>query len=222
MMTFWIDGENLSLEDVVRVASNPPREVQVGIAEGARTTIRRGRRCIEEALASGKVHYGINTGFGAFKDKIISADQVKDLQRNIVVSHSVGVGPAFDQETVRAAILIRANTLAKGHSGVRLELVEALIELLNHGVYPLLPCQGSLGASGDLAPLAHMALVLIGEGEADSSGREAVRGRGLASRQFEAPRARGEGGIGADQWYGGVLRGGLPDHLAGGELEPGS
>lgn len=191
MMTFWIDGENLSLEDVVRVASNPPREVQVGIAEGARTTIRRGRRCIEEALASGKVHYGINTGFGAFKDKIISADQVKDLQRNIVVSHSVGVGPAFDQETVRAAILIRANTLAKGHSGVRLELVEALIELLNHGVYPLLPCQGSLGASGDLAPLAHMALVLIGEGEAihqgeKLSGDEALRRASLKPLELEA------------------------------------
>ena len=185
MDTFRLEGENLSLDDVVSVAQASPRDLRVAIAAPAQERIAHGRRCIEDAIASGKVHYGINTGFGAFKDKLISADQLARLQRNIIVSHSVGVGAAFDETTVRAAILIRANTLAKGHSGVRVELVQALLDLLNHGVYPVLPSQGSLGASGDLAPLAHLALVLIGEGEAVYEGErlpggEALRRAGLA------------------------------------------
>ena len=185
MDTFYLDGENLSLDDVVRVAKAAPGDLQVAVAESAEERIKHGRRCIEDAIASGKVHYGINTGFGAFKDRLISADQLAQLQRNIIVSHSVGVGAEFDQTTVRAAILIRANTLSKGHSGVRLELVQGLLDLLNHGVYPVLPSQGSLGASGDLAPLAHLALVLIGEGEAIYHGQrlpggEALRRAGLS------------------------------------------
>ena len=185
MDTFYLDGENLTLDDVVRIAQASPDALRVVIAVQASERINHGRRCIEDAIASGKVHYGINTGFGAFKDKLISADQLAQLQRNIIVSHSVGVGAVFEQATVRAAILIRANTLAKGHSGVRLELVQGLLELLNRGVYPVLPSQGSLGASGDLAPLAHLALVLIGEGEAVYRGErlpggEALRRAGLA------------------------------------------
>lgn len=179
METFWIDGENLSLDDVIRVAHATPEDLQIGIADAARRKIGRARACIEDALASGRVHYGINTGFGAFKDRLISPDQVQTLQRNIIASHAVGVGGDFDAETVRAAVLIRANTLAKGHSGVRPELVEALVNLLNRGVYPVLPCQGSLGASGDLAPLAHMALVLIGEGEAVYRGERMAGGEAL-------------------------------------------
>jgi len=191
MDTFHLDGENLSIEDVVRVAQASPDELRVVIADSAGEKIRHGRRCVEDAIASGKIHYGINTGFGAFKDKLISPDQLKQLQRNIVVSHAVGVGPTFDRDTVRAATLIRANTLAKGHSGVRLELVEALLALLNRGVYPVLPSQGSLGASGDLAPLAHIALVLIGEGEAvyqgeRLTGSEALKRAGLSPIVLEA------------------------------------
>ena len=191
METFYLDGENLTIDDVVKVAGVSPGELQVALADSAREQVAHGRKCIEKAIASGKIHYGINTGFGAFKDKLISSSQLKDLQRNIVVSHSVGVGPVLPQEVTRAAILIRANTLSKGHSGVRLELVGALLALLNRGVYPVLPSQGSLGASGDLAPLAHLALVLIGEGEAiyggeRLSGGDALRQAGLAPITLEA------------------------------------
>lgn len=191
MNTFCLEGENLTIDQVVRVAEASPGELRVEISDRAREKIQYGRRCVKEAVKSGKIHYGINTGFGAFKDKLISPDQLKQLQRNIVVSHSVGVGPVLDQETVRAAILIRANTLAKGHSGVRPELVEALLALLNHGVYPVLPSQGSLGASGDLAPLAHIALVLIGEGEAEYEGErlpgaEALSRAGLSPLELDA------------------------------------
>ena len=180
MDTFCLDGENLTLDDVVRVARSSPEELQIVLADSARERTAHGRRCVEAAIASGEVHYGINTGFGAFKDRLISPAQLKDLQRNIIVSHSVGVGPALSQEVTRAAILIRANTLAKGHSGVRPELVDALLALLNRGVYPILPAQGSLGASGDLAPLAHLALTLIGEGEAVYQGERLTGGEALS------------------------------------------
>ena len=108
--------------------------------------------------------------FGAFKDKIISREEVGQLQQNIVMSHAVGVGNPFDIPTTRAIMLIRANTLARGFSGIRHETLELLIELLNHGVHPIIPEKGSLGASGDLAPLAHMALPLIGVGEVEFEG----------------------------------------------------
>ncbi len=191
MDTFIIDGEHLSLDDVIRVARATPEGLRLVVAETARERMARSRDFIEQALASGRVVYGINTGFGAFKDRLISPEQVKELQRNIVVSHSVGVGAPLSLEVVRAAILIRANTLAHGHSGVRPELVDALVALLNHGVYPILPSQGSLGASGDLAPLAHMALLLIGGGEAIYQGEklpgsEALRRAGLAPVVLEA------------------------------------
>ena len=121
-------------------------------------------------LERGEIAYGITTGFGAFKDKIISLEAVELLQRNIVVSHAVGVGKPFDQPTTRAIMLIRANTLGRGFSGIRLQTLELLIDFLNKGVHPQIPEKGSLGASGDLAPLAHMACVLIGESEAEFAG----------------------------------------------------
>jgi histidine ammonia-lyase len=191
MDVFTLDGEHLSLDDVIRVAHAAPTELQLTIADSACERMARSRGFVEQTLASGQVAYGINTGFGAFKDRLISPEQVTELQRNIVVSHSVGVGAPLSQHVVRAAVLIRANTLARGHSGVRPELVAALVALLNRGVYPILPSQGSLGASGDLAPLAHMALVLIGEGEAVYEGEklpggEALRRAGLSPVVLEA------------------------------------
>ncbi|PKN91140.1 MAG: histidine ammonia-lyase [Chloroflexi bacterium HGW-Chloroflexi-6] len=178
-----LDGESLTIEDVVAVAHQP--EIQVSISAEAWTRVRRAARAVQDFVARGEIVYGITTGFGAFKDKIISPALVEQLQRNILVSHAVGVGQLLDQPTTRAMMLIRANTLAKGHSGIREETLRLLLELLNRGVYPLIPEQGSLGASGDLAPLAHMALPLIGEGEAfyhgeRLSGAEALKRAGLS------------------------------------------
>jgi histidine ammonia-lyase len=132
----------------------------------------------------GDIVYGVTTGFGAFKDRIIPIDQVEQLQRNILMSHAVAVGAPLDAATTRAMMLIRANTLAKGHSGIREATLRLLLEMFNRGVYPVVPSQGSLGASGDLAPLAHMALPLIGLGEAVYqgtvlAGREALARAGL-------------------------------------------
>ncbi|MCJ7667125.1 MAG: histidine ammonia-lyase, partial [Anaerolineae bacterium] len=153
--------------------------------------VRRSRQAVERLLESGKVVYGVTTGFGRFADRIIEQEEVATLQRNIALSHAVGVGPVLDEGTVRALMLIRANTLAKGYSGVRLETLETLLEMINRGLIPIVPSQGSLGASGDLAPLAHMSLVLIGEGEAyyrgeRMAGGEAMRRAGLAPLELGA------------------------------------
>jgi histidine ammonia-lyase len=158
-----LDGASLTLEDVVAVAENPA--IQVGVAEGAWIKVRRAARAVQDFMARGEVVYGINTGFGAFKDRLISPDQTEQLQRNILISHAVAVGDPLDQRTTRAMMLIRANTLAKGHSGIQEETLRLLLALLNRNIIPRIPSQGSLGASGDLAPLAHMSLPLIGLGE---------------------------------------------------------
>jgi len=142
-------------------------------------------------VARGSVVYGVTTGFGRFKDRVIPPDQARQLQRNLILSHSVGVGQPLDEGTVRAVMLIRANTLAKGFSGIRPELLDALVGMINRGVHPVIPCKGSVGASGDLAPLAHMGLVLIGEGEAyyrgeRMAGAEALQKAGLRPMELEA------------------------------------
>jgi histidine ammonia-lyase len=165
-----IDGESLTIEAVVAVAENP--EIQIEIAEDAWKKVRRAAQAVQDFVARGEIVYGITTGFGAFKDKIISPSQVEQLQRNILISHSVGVGEPLDQAATRAMMLIRVNTLAKGFSGIREETLRLLVDLLNKDIYPLIPCQGSLGASGDLAPLAHMALPLIGLGEVMYQGQK--------------------------------------------------
>ncbi len=170
-----LDGESLTFEQVLAVAHGEPNNPRVILSEKAQANVKRSANAVQILLERGEIAYGITTGFGAFKDKIISREEVELLQRNIVVSHAVGVGKPFDIPTTRAIILIRANTLARGFSGIRLETLELLIEFLNRGVHPLVPEKGSLGASGDLAPLAHVACVLIGEGEAIYEG-ETVNG----------------------------------------------
>ncbi len=191
--TIAIDGEHLTIEDVVAVAGawDAPDTVRVEITPAARQRVTRARRAVEDFLRRGEIVYGITTGFGAFKDRIIPPEQVRQLQRNIIMSHAVGVGRPFDEATARAIMLIRANTLAKGHSGVRPALLDALLALINRGVHPVIPTQGSLGASGDLAPLAHASLVLIGQGEAIYRGErlpggEALRRAGLRPIELEA------------------------------------
>ena len=177
MNPLTISGKQLKVDDVVAVANG--RSVQLDPA--ALPAIQRSRQAVEELVARGEVVYGITTGFGRFKDKIISADEVRQLQVNLVRSHAVGVGPDLPERVVRAMLLVRANTLALGYSGVRPAVIQLLLDMLNRGVHPRIPAQGSLGASGDLAPLAHLALVLIGEGEAWVEG-ELQNGRSALAR----------------------------------------
>lgn len=186
-----LDGESLTFEQVVAVANGKPNEPRVTISESAKCKVRRCSSAVQALLDRGEIAYGITTGFGAFKDKIISREEVEQLQRNIVVSHAVGVGKPFDTATVRAIMLIRANTLARGSSGIRLETLELILECLNRGVHPVIPEKGSLGASGDLAPLAHFACVLIGEGKAEidgelKSGAAALERAGLSPVRLAA------------------------------------
>jgi histidine ammonia-lyase len=166
--TIILDGSSLTIEQVVLSACAPERglQVEVILSEAAWEQVRRAEQAVQGFIERGEIVYGVTTGFGAFKDRIIPADQVAQLQKNILMSHAVGVGEFIDQATTRAMMLVRANTLAKGHSGIREETLRLLLAMLNKGVYPRVPSQGSLGASGDLAPLAHMSLPLIGLGEA--------------------------------------------------------
>ncbi|MEM7116175.1 MAG: histidine ammonia-lyase [Chloroflexota bacterium] len=182
-----ISGQDLQIDDVVGVANGG----KIRLAEAAIPKMERSRTAVNRLVADGKIAYGITTGFGRFKDKLISPDQVKQLQLNLVRSHAVGVGPLLDERTVRAMLLVRANTLAMGFSGVRPKVVQLLIDMLNAGVHPEIPSQGSLGASGDLAPLAHLALTLIGEGFAMYNGERlpsdvALAQAGLAPVELQA------------------------------------
>ncbi|HEY2847545.1 MAG TPA: aromatic amino acid lyase, partial [Pyrinomonadaceae bacterium] len=165
-----LDGESLTFEQVFAVAYGDPGEPRVVLSKAARDQVQRCADAVQALLDRGEIAYGITTGFGAFKDKIISRDEAALLQKNIVLSHAVGVGDPFDIATARAILLIRANTLARGFSGIQVETLELILECLNCGVHPIIPEKGSLGASGDLAPLAHFGCVLIGEGEAEYQG----------------------------------------------------
>jgi histidine ammonia-lyase len=179
-----LDGESLTLDQVIAVAYSKPGNPTIRLSSEAMNKIQRSSEAVETMLRNGQIAYGITTGFGAFKDRIISPEQVEQLQRNIVLSHAVGLGEPFDIPTTRAIILIRANTLSRGYSGIRSQTVKLLVDMLNAGVHPLIPQKGSLGASGDLAPLAHMSLVLLGLGEAEYqgqilSGEDALKHAGL-------------------------------------------
>lgn len=171
MQTCLLDGQTLSIETVVAVAYAAPDAYMFRLTPEAERRVERARQAVEDFVAQRRVVYGITTGFGAFCNMAISPEQTAQLQRNIIMSHAVGVGRPLETPVVRAMMLIRANTLAKGHSGCRQAVIDLLLRMLERGVHPVIPRQGSLGASGDLAPLAHMALVLIGLGEAELSGQ---------------------------------------------------
>lgn len=179
--TLLIDGNGLTVEDVSAVAAE---RRPVDLTEEALGQIADSRKIVEQLLADRAVVYGITTGFGKFKDVYIPPEDSLKLQKNFLVSHAVGVGPSLSIAETRATMLLRANALAKGFSGIRNRVVRLLLDMLNQGVHPIIPEQGSVGASGDLAPLAHLALVLIGEGEAEYhgkvyEGREALNRAGL-------------------------------------------
>jgi len=181
MKTVTLDGEYLTLEDVLEVAKGMAK---VKISLSVAKKMKQSRDFVEKALDQGEKIYGVTTGFGMLSDQVIDRSQIEALQRNLIRSHSVGVGPFFDEVTTRAIMLLRANVIAMGYSGVRMEVLKRLIDMINRGVHPLVPEQGSVGASGDLAPLAHLASVLIGEGEAVfegkvMSGRKAMEKAGI-------------------------------------------
>jgi len=158
-----IDGASLTLENVVNVARHNYR---VELADHALENIKKSRDYVDKLVMDERVVYGITTGFGKFSDVNISKDESKDLQRNLIISHACGIGRHFDADIVRAIMLLRANALSRGFSGIAPNTLLTLIEMLNKNVIPAIPEKGSLGASGDLAPLSHMVLTLIGEGEA--------------------------------------------------------
>lgn len=172
-MLIKIDGDQLTLGEFFRVAKIKTR---VELSETAITKIKHSRKILEQFIKSEKAYYGINTGFGALATKKIANKDLKELQKNLIKSHTAGVGEFLPEEIVRGIILLRANVLAKGNSGVRVKLVQLLLDLLNHHIVPFIPAKGSVGASGDLVPLAHLASVLIGEGYVSFRGKK-VRAR---------------------------------------------
>ncbi|MGR3309158.1 MAG: histidine ammonia-lyase [Candidatus Brocadiales bacterium] len=163
MKEIIVDGNSLTLEQVVAVSRG---KAAVSLSKEAELRVEKARGVVQRAVEEKKVVYGITTGFGALSGVTISKEQTRQLQINILLSHAAGVGNAFDEETVRAIMLLRINSLAKGHSGIRLSTLKTFLKMLNKGVHPVIPEKGSVGASGDLAPLAHLALVMIGEGKA--------------------------------------------------------
>lgn len=183
-----LDGHTLTVDQCHAVIF---QNEKVGLTDIAWKRVAASRQLIDDAVKQNKVIYGVTTGFGKFSDVVISNGAVGELQLNLIRSHACGVGEPFPEEISRAMLLLRANALAKGFSGVRPELIQLLLDLLNNRIHPVIPQQGSLGASGDLAPLAHLALVLIGEGEANVrgkrlAGKDALTQAGLEPIQLQA------------------------------------
>jgi len=182
------DGENLRIEDVVMVAREG---AEVEIPRKAKEKVAKCRRFLEKAVKEKRLVYGVTTGFGALATVVIPPEKTKKLQSNLIRSHSAGVGKPVDTDTTRALMLLRANTLAKGKSGIKPQTLETVVQMINKRVHPIIPEKGSVGASGDLAPLAHMALVVTGEGEAEyqgkrMSGKEAMAKSGITPIELDA------------------------------------
>ena len=157
-----LDGQHLTLEAFKKIVMDGEKAVA---SEASWAAVRESRAAVEEIVEEGKVVYGITTGFGKLSDVFIDRSNVEALQLNLIRSHACGVGEPFPENVARGMVLLRANALLKGFSGIREDVIQRLLDLLNHGVHPVIPQQGSLGASGDLAPLSHLALVIVGEGE---------------------------------------------------------
>ncbi len=168
-----LNGKNLTVEQVAAVARQGE---PVAIAEDAKGKINVARAYVDRKLEEGVVIYGLTTGFGKFSDQLISNEDTAKLQRNLIISHACAMGNPLPTEVVRSIMLLRLNALSRGHSGIRLSTMETLLAMLNRGVHPIIPEKGSLGASGDLAPLAHMVLPMLGEGRAEYQG-EILPGR---------------------------------------------
>jgi len=192
MKTVSIDGENLTLEQVEEAALG--KEL-VKIDPKAISKINKCRKYVEKIVDAEKTVYGINTGFGKLCRERISKKDIEKLQENLVLSHALSVGPVFCEEEVRATMLLRANVLAKGYSGVRLELIQTLVDMINKGVHPMIPEKGSVGASGDLAPLAFIALVMMGKGWVFYNGRLMEGKRALKNARIKPLRFSAKEGL---------------------------
>jgi len=167
MEIIQINGNELTLEQIVKVSRQGYR---VELTIEAEKRVIKSRNIVEDIVDNNRVIYGITTGFGKFSDVTISGEDCKKLQRNLIISHACGTGKRFSNEIVKTIMLLRANALSKGYSGIKLSTLKTLIDMINKGVNPIIPEKGSLGASGDLAPLSHMVLPMIGEGEAEFDG----------------------------------------------------
>src|SRR5205809_6746245 len=188
-----LTGDDLRIDDVWAVAVG---DAAAALSDEARGKMRAARELVERAAHGTREHtYGINTGFGRFVSRSNPEEETEELQLRLLRSHACGVGDPYPEEIVRAAMLLRANALAKGTSGARVELVEALLACLNDGVLPYVPSRGSVGASGDLAPLAHLALPLIGEGKAWHEGELLDGDEALAAAGLEPIRLAAKEGL---------------------------
>ena len=157
-----LDGNTLTISSVEKFLFTNQK---VKLSQNAKRKINESRKLVEKWISEEKVIYGVTTGFGEFANVNISFDQIKQLQENLIISHAVGVGEMLPLFIVKIMMLLRVNALAKGHSGIRISTIELLIEMINKNIIPLIPSQGSVGSSGDLAPLSHLVLAMIGKGK---------------------------------------------------------
>lgn len=176
-----LNGHSLKLEDIIQVARNRKK---IALDRSAIAFVERGSRMVKSWVDEGKTIYGITTGFGDLANKVIPSDQSIRLQENLLVSHACGVGEPFPEDIVRAIMLLRINSLIRGFSGISIGTLSQLVDFLNLGIHPVIPCKGSVGASGDLCPLSHLAIALLGLGDVDFQGKrmqasEALRKNGL-------------------------------------------
>jgi len=193
----YLDGNSLTLAEVIRVARAGET---VELSSSGENQILKSRRIVDKILLEERPVYGVSTGFGDFSTVFIEKDKRAQLQRNLILSHATGVGEHLSKDVVRAAMLLRANSLAKGYSGIRLETVKMLLAMLNKEITPAIPCKGSVGASGDLAPLSHMVLVMLGEGEAYLDGK-LMSGQNALEKTGLMPVVLRQRRIGTHQWY---------------------
>src|SRR6202165_2839007 len=187
-----LNGQKLSLAEISAVAHG---EDHVTLSNDARTRVEKSRRVVEKIIAEGRTVYGVNTGFGRLSDVNIPAAELRELQLNLVRSTACGVGPPLSEPETRAMLLLRANVLAQGLSGARPIVIETLLALLERGVIPVIPEKGSVGASGDLAPLAHLALTVIGEGEAFYGGERMPSAEALRLAEIEPVQLEAKEGL---------------------------
>src|SRR2546426_8453334 len=187
-----LDGQKLSLELIAGVASGA---THVSLSSQARQRVAESRRVVEKIIAEGRIVYGVNTGFGRLSDVHVPPTDLRQLQLNLVRSTACGVGPPLSEAEARAMLLLRANVLARGYSGARPIVIDTLIAMLERGLCPVIPEKGSVGASGDLAPLAHLALAAIGEGEAFYEGERLASAEALKRAKIEPLRLEVKEGL---------------------------